>query len=303
MCQCRRSATPRTQSTSTPASTIPSRLIASWAADSAAMSQSPTVAATTAKPAAGTVVTEMKTPTRAADLAETSDSIPAAPANSATTNDSGPTWKMKSTSSNSLSAGDLDPADRLARQHSERGDQHGDGESDQQRQRRAAGQVCLAAHQRDRQCGQRAEFRPNHHRTDHRHGRVGDDADRGDQARQAQECQESDVERGLLARSPGQFVPDHGVGGVSRSLLLSPVGTRRQDGVDDVQRDRPAFLDAKRLQRIDDLVRGLAGDVGGDLVAHRVPRGVAVYDEMRDAGVVGQGVDHRIAEFSGCDDP
>ena len=65
--------------------------MASWAADLAAMSQSPTVAATTAKPAAGTVVTEMKTPTRAADLADTNDSMPAAPANNATTNDSGPT--------------------------------------------------------------------------------------------------------------------------------------------------------------------------------------------------------------------
>ncbi len=65
------------------------------------MSQSPTVAATTANPAAGTVVTEMKTPTRAADFAETNDSIPAAPANNATMNDSGPTWKMKSTSSSS----------------------------------------------------------------------------------------------------------------------------------------------------------------------------------------------------------
>ena len=64
----------------------------------AATSQSPTDAATTANPAAGTVVTEMNTPTRAADFADTSDSIPAAPASSATTNDSGPTWKMKSTS-------------------------------------------------------------------------------------------------------------------------------------------------------------------------------------------------------------
>ena len=142
--------------------------------------------------------------------------------------------------------------------------------------------------------GQRAEFRPDHHRADHRHGRVGDDADRGDQARQTQERQESDVERGLLARPPGQFVPDHRVGGVACGLLLGAVGARRQDGVDDVQRDRPALLHAERLQRVDDLVGGLAGDVGGDLVAHRVLGGVAVYHQMGDAGIVGQGVDHRI---------
>ena len=37
--------------------------------------------------AAGTVVTEMATPTRAPDLAEVSESVPAAPASSATTNE------------------------------------------------------------------------------------------------------------------------------------------------------------------------------------------------------------------------
>ena len=52
--------------------------------------QSPTVAATTANPAAGTVVTEMNTPTSAADFDDTNDSMPAAPANNATTNENGP---------------------------------------------------------------------------------------------------------------------------------------------------------------------------------------------------------------------
>lgn len=60
-------------------------------ADCWATCQSPMVAATTANPAAGTVVTEMKTPTSAADFADTSYSIPAAPANIATTNYNGPT--------------------------------------------------------------------------------------------------------------------------------------------------------------------------------------------------------------------
>ena len=168
MCQCRLSAKRRTHSTSTPASTIPARLIASWAADSAAISQSPTVAATTANPAAGTVVTEMKTPTSAADFADTNDSIPAAPANNATTNDSGPTWKMKSTSFQLARARQIDPADGLTRQHADRGDQHGDREADHQRQRGAAGQVRLAPDERHRQRGQRPELGPDHHRADHR---------------------------------------------------------------------------------------------------------------------------------------
>src|SRR5690242_2375470 len=83
----RRSATLRTHNTTTPATTIPTRLTASCAADWPATAQSPTVAATTANPAAGTVVTEMNTPTSAADFADTSDSMPAAPAKRATTND------------------------------------------------------------------------------------------------------------------------------------------------------------------------------------------------------------------------
>src|SRR6476659_3449225 len=86
----------------TPATVMPTRLTPSCAADWAAIAQSPTVAATTANPAAGTVVTEMNTPTSAADFDDTNDSMPAAPANNATTNENGPTWKMKSTSLSSL---------------------------------------------------------------------------------------------------------------------------------------------------------------------------------------------------------
>src|SRR4051812_45853006 len=82
-----------------PATTMPTRFTTNCSADFAATSHWPTVAATTANPAAVTVYTEMKTPTSPADLDETSESMPAAPASSATMKDTGPTWKMKSTSS------------------------------------------------------------------------------------------------------------------------------------------------------------------------------------------------------------
>ena len=84
-------------STSTPAAVMPIMFTASCPAEARATSQSRVVAATTDIPAAGTVVTEMKTPTSAAYFEVTSDSMPAAPASSATTNENGPTWKMKST--------------------------------------------------------------------------------------------------------------------------------------------------------------------------------------------------------------
>ena len=70
---------------------MPTRLLPSCPAESTAIRHDPTVAATTANPAAGTVVTEMKTPTRAADFDDTSANMPAAPASSATTSENGPT--------------------------------------------------------------------------------------------------------------------------------------------------------------------------------------------------------------------
>src|SRR3546814_19109885 len=86
------------QRTSTQAFTSPGRLTASCRDDNPAIRHYPFAAATTAKPAAGTVVTEMNTPTKAADFEETSASVPAAPARSATTNEMGQTLYTKSTS-------------------------------------------------------------------------------------------------------------------------------------------------------------------------------------------------------------
>ena len=71
----------------------------------------------------------------------------------------------------------------------------------------------------------------------------------------------------------------------------------------DVQRDRPAFLHAQCLELLDDVVGGLPGDVGGDLVAAWVQGGVAVHHQVRDARIARQGVDHRIAQLGRCDDP
>jgi len=58
-------------------------LTTSWNAEPAASANRPSTSATLAKAAAGTVVTEMNTPTSDADFAEVSANIPAAPASSA----------------------------------------------------------------------------------------------------------------------------------------------------------------------------------------------------------------------------
>ena len=77
-----------------PATTIPTRLIPSWVADSRAPCQLPTAKLSATVPAAGTVVTEMNTPTRVDDFAAVSDSTPAVPASSAMTNDQPFGWRM-----------------------------------------------------------------------------------------------------------------------------------------------------------------------------------------------------------------
>jgi hypothetical protein len=72
--------------------TTPTRFTTSCSSDCAAHPYCPWTNATEAKPAAGTVITEMNTPTSAADFADVSDSIPPAPASRATISENGPTW-------------------------------------------------------------------------------------------------------------------------------------------------------------------------------------------------------------------
>ena len=68
----------------TPATTIETRLMASWAIAPRQSAQLPRAAATPMLAAAGIVVTEISTPISAPDLAEVRESIPAAPAKTAT---------------------------------------------------------------------------------------------------------------------------------------------------------------------------------------------------------------------------
>src|SRR3954452_18090254 len=63
---------------------MPARLMLSWPIAPRQSAQLPSAAATPMLAAAGIVVTEISTPTRAPDLAEVSESIPAAPAKQAT---------------------------------------------------------------------------------------------------------------------------------------------------------------------------------------------------------------------------
>jgi hypothetical protein len=74
------------ESVSVPASRMPTRLTASWPVEPAKVSQSPSAAAIPMLAAAGIVVTLIRTPISAPDLAVLRLSMPAAPAHTATMN-------------------------------------------------------------------------------------------------------------------------------------------------------------------------------------------------------------------------
>ena len=74
-------------SVSQPAAAMPMMLSASCGSAAPDLVQRPNASPSATLPAAGTVVTEMKTPGQAADLAEVSDRTPAAAAMTATMND------------------------------------------------------------------------------------------------------------------------------------------------------------------------------------------------------------------------
>jgi hypothetical protein len=65
----------------------------------------------------------------------------------------------------------------------------------------------------------------------------------------------------------------------------------------------PRSLTPSLLEPVDNVVGRLASDVGGDLVPAGIECRVAVKNEMRHAGVSGQKVDHRLAQFGGRDHP
>jgi hypothetical protein len=153
----------------------------------------------------------------------------------------------------------------------------------------------------DGQRCQRAEFGADDHCADDRDRRVGDHAHRGDHARDAQEREIRGGEGGFLASARDELVPDHRVGRLSLGLVLGSVRPRRQHGVEGLQRDGPALLEAERLEVVDDVVGGLPGDVGGDRVAFRFPRGVTVHDQVRHPRIAAEDVDDRIAQVGGRD--
>jgi hypothetical protein len=82
----------------TPARSSDTRLTASWMAAPRHSSQRPTAAATPTLAAAGTVVTEISTPTSTLDLVVVRDSIPATPASRATSTEYRLGWEMNAVS-------------------------------------------------------------------------------------------------------------------------------------------------------------------------------------------------------------
>ena len=125
--------------------------------------------------AAGIVVTEIRTPTSAPDLAEVSERIPATPANAATMKEKASGCEMKLVSGFSAVAEvGVEQAGGAGDQGEEEGGGDPDREADRERQQRAPGDVEAAVDERHAEAGERAELGPDDHRADDQDRRVED---------------------------------------------------------------------------------------------------------------------------------
>ena len=144
-----------------------------------------------------------------------------------------------------------------------------------------------------RQGGQRAELGPEHHRADDGHRGVGDDADRGEQARDGQHDHERHRQPGALPGAREQLVPHDGVDALARRGLLGAVGGVGHDGVQGLEHDPAALRAAQPAQGLEHAVDRLAGDVGLHDVAGRVHHRAAQPHDVHRARLAGQDVEHR----------
>ena len=118
-----------TLSVATPASTSPARLSASCSSEPRTSAGDQTARPSARLPSAGTVVTEMKTPTRAEAFPAVSEMTPATPASSATTNDQWSGCQMNPVSGRAwvTISGVTQPAG-AGKQGQDRDGEHGPGE-------------------------------------------------------------------------------------------------------------------------------------------------------------------------------
>ena len=195
---------------------IAPRLIASWAAAPPA-SLSPSAAATPMLAAAGIVVTEISTPTRAPDLAEVSESTPAAPASAATITVKWSGFEMNCGERVAVLGEPVrDQAGRVEQKREQEARPDRERKADQERGQRAPDQVAALLDDGDAEPGERPELRPDDHRADDQDQRVGEDPHRGDQGRQDHEREEARRELDVLRGARLDLLPDHGVGWAAR---------------------------------------------------------------------------------------
>ena len=201
--------------------------------------QLPSAAATPMLAAAGIVVTEISTPTRAPDLAEVSESIPAAPAKQATMNEKASGLEMNWVSGLSTllkSASTRPVATQISVNRKAAVIPTGKPTARAVSERRAT----LAAPLDDRhaEAGERPELGPDDHRADDQDRRAGEDPDRGDQAGEDHEGEEVAAELGRLRGARLDLLPDDRVGGQPAGGALGRLRRVRDLRVDLLERDR-----------------------------------------------------------------
>ena len=171
------------------------------------------------------------------------------------------------------------------------------GEPHDERYYPAAHGVSAAQPQADRYPGEGAEFGTHDHRADHGDRRIRRDPDRREDARQDHECHERPGQRGVLARTGDDLIPDNGVGTLARGVAFGLLHASANRGVDPAPADRPTLVDAQLAQITDDLLNALADQVDLVQVTGRLAGHPREHDEIGCPGLAAQYLRNPVAEI------
>ena len=251
-------------------------------------------------PAAGTVVTLMKTPTMVAVFSMASARTPAAPATSATTNDHMSGCQMKPVFGRGrviISASSA-PV-RLTSQASTATTATANAKlkTSSCRLRPASPHRANTIPTDTRR--DRAELRPHDHRPDHQDRGVGDDGDRGEDDG---EHEEDDVRHGGLGAVVGlglHRLPDDRVVGVAGREGLEAGRLRERGRERGGEDDAAALVEPELVELVQDHARLLARHVALDQVALGVDADPALDGDVGDALPVHEQVAHPVREVVG----
>ena len=245
------------------------------------------IRATAMLPAAGIVVTEMKTPARPPDLGRREGEHPRRSGDDG--DDQGPrVRRVDEARSGAVLGTDLIGHDQPGgtRDDGERGyDRDGTHETDDEGAQGLSHECEATPDQPESEGRNGHELRTEDHRADDEDHRVGDDGDGREQGRQDHEAHECPGDRRVVVGALGDLGPHHGVGAGTVRVLLRRKTAPRHPGGDGQQLDGALLLHAEGDKSVDDLVHRLARQIGLEHVALWNDARALVHDKAARGGI------------------